>query len=463
MKDVKTKKNTDKLLILLKNPKVLALLFLFIILAIKLAIINYPAPEKPPSECISNFDGCGFVFDEAHYIPAVRKLLMGEASNNEHPPLSKFLIMLGIKIFGDNPLGWRFFSALSGSISVALLLLISYRLTRKIELALATALIYIGDVMTFNLTSIAMLDAPALMFLLLGVLLILSKRRVLGSISLGLSMLCKTSSAFGVAAIVIVDAFNSALKQEQPRKRIEKGLNTAAFSVIISAVVFISGLAVYDYAYGAFPSPFDHLDFILDYHSSLSYRCVENFAYLYCVHKDNPYSEEGVIIDLPLRWTIPINTFAPSPYYVTEVTIDGYSYKPIAYYGIYSPIWWLTWIILIITAPGALNFFLYMFLSRRLAVDEKRLIDFFLFIWICLNYFVYFPIGYLLHRWVYTFYFIQTVPAIALALPHSLCGDRFGKLILIMIVGVQLWWLFMWFPVKSELHVSILKSLGLPA
>jgi len=93
----------EKVWVSLRDPKTLALILFITVMAIKLSIINYPSPEKPPSECVSNFDGCGFVFDEAHYIPAVRKLMMGEPANNEHPPLSKALMMLGIAIFGDNP------------------------------------------------------------------------------------------------------------------------------------------------------------------------------------------------------------------------------------------------------------------------------------------------------------------------------------------------------------------------
>ncbi len=462
MKIAKTK-SQEKIWRYLKDPRILALILLFFVMALKLSIINYPSPEKPPNECVSNLEGCGFIFDEAHYIPAVRKLLHGEATNNEHPPLSKVLIMLGVMIFGDNPLGWRFFSALSGSICVASLFLISYTFSRKIELALATALIYVGDVMTFNITSIAMLDAPALMFLLLGTLLVLKKRRVIGYIVLGLSTLCKTSSIFGVAAVILIDAVLSALGEGHLSKRLEKGLNSAALTGLIVVAVFISGLSVYDYVYNAFPTPLTHLDFILNYHSSLSYNCYENVALLYCIHKDTPYSKEGIIIDLPLRWTIPINTFAPAPYYVTEVTIDGYSYRPVAYYGIYSPIWWLTWVVLILTAPTALRTLSLFFSKNYRSIGEKNLLDLFVFIWICFNYFVYFPIAYILHRWVYTFYFIQTVPAIALALPQSLWEDRVGRIILIMVISIQLWWLFMWFPVKSELHVSILKSLGLPA
>ncbi|MEM2744302.1 MAG: hypothetical protein QXX97_04330, partial [Nitrososphaerota archaeon] len=65
-----------------------------IFLIFKLMIINTPD---------------SFIFDEAHYIPAVRKMLSGEAANNEHPPLAKALMMYGIMFFGDNPFGWRIF------------------------------------------------------------------------------------------------------------------------------------------------------------------------------------------------------------------------------------------------------------------------------------------------------------------------------------------------------------------
>jgi len=184
-------------------------------------------------------------------------------------------------------------------------------------------------------------------------------------------MLCKTSSIFGIASVILIDAFLRAMRREGLSRRVEKGLDSAALSALIVMAVFLSGLAVYDYAYNAFPSPLAHLDFILNYHSSLSYKCTENVMLLYCIHKDSPYSKEGVVIDLPLRWTIPINTFAPAPYYVTEVSVDGYSYKPIAYYGIYSPIWWLTWAVLIFTAPTALRSLLQLFSRKYGSISEE--------------------------------------------------------------------------------------------
>jgi dolichyl-phosphate-mannose--protein O-mannosyl transferase len=58
-------------------------------------------------------------FDEVHYIPAAKRLLSGLADQNaEHPPLGKFLIATGIRLWGDQPLGWRGMSAVFGALSL---------------------------------------------------------------------------------------------------------------------------------------------------------------------------------------------------------------------------------------------------------------------------------------------------------------------------------------------------------
>lgn len=58
-------------------------------------------------------------FDEIHYLPAARALLdLSRLANPEHPPLGKELIALGIAVFGDRPLGWRFVPALMGAVGL---------------------------------------------------------------------------------------------------------------------------------------------------------------------------------------------------------------------------------------------------------------------------------------------------------------------------------------------------------
>jgi len=58
-------------------------------------------------------------FDEVHYLPAARALIeLSGPANPEHPPLGKELIALGIRLFGDNPLGWRIMPALFGTLGL---------------------------------------------------------------------------------------------------------------------------------------------------------------------------------------------------------------------------------------------------------------------------------------------------------------------------------------------------------
>jgi dolichyl-phosphate-mannose--protein O-mannosyl transferase len=74
----------------------------------------------------------GFVFDEVYYVDGARDYLAYgvEVAKSApefvvHPPVGKWLIALGIKIFGDNEFGWRFMGALLGSIMVILIALIA--------------------------------------------------------------------------------------------------------------------------------------------------------------------------------------------------------------------------------------------------------------------------------------------------------------------------------------------------
>ena len=61
----------------------------------------------------------GPYFDEVHYVPAARELLMLEQFNNrEHPLFGKEMIALGITVLGDNSWGWRIFPSLAGMLAL---------------------------------------------------------------------------------------------------------------------------------------------------------------------------------------------------------------------------------------------------------------------------------------------------------------------------------------------------------
>lgn len=67
------------------------------------------------------------VFDEVYYPEFAQKYLTGREFFDAHPPLGKYLIALGIQLFGYHPWGYRWVSALAG----ALVPIVVYWLVKK--------------------------------------------------------------------------------------------------------------------------------------------------------------------------------------------------------------------------------------------------------------------------------------------------------------------------------------------
>ena len=91
-----------------------------------------------------------------------------------HPPFGKWLIASGMLLFGpDNSAGWRVSTALLGIATVALLMLVAFKLFRSTKLALAAGFLLAMDGMAITMSRTALLDAPLTFFLLLGFLFFL--------------------------------------------------------------------------------------------------------------------------------------------------------------------------------------------------------------------------------------------------------------------------------------------------
>lgn len=144
------------------------------------------------------------VFDEQHYVTEARSILQGgDDLIWEHPPLGKLFIVFGMFLFGDNPVGWRFFSILFGAIGIVLFYLVCRRLDiSKRASFLATFLLAI-DNLSFIQASIAMLDVYSLTFMLLSFWLYLKGRYLLSGVSVGLSALAKLSGVLALPVILL--------------------------------------------------------------------------------------------------------------------------------------------------------------------------------------------------------------------------------------------------------------------
>jgi dolichyl-phosphate-mannose--protein O-mannosyl transferase len=97
------------------------------------------------------------LFDEAYYPPEAHELLTWGHEYNRgytfivHPPLGKWLIAAGEQLFGYNSFGWRFPSAVAGTIAVVVLVRLTRRLTGSTFLGLVAGLVIALDGMSFSL------------------------------------------------------------------------------------------------------------------------------------------------------------------------------------------------------------------------------------------------------------------------------------------------------------------------
>jgi dolichyl-phosphate-mannose-protein mannosyltransferase len=79
------------------------------------------------------------VFDEVYFPVMAQKYLHGESFFDVHPPLGKFIIALGIFLFGDTQLGWRIIPCLVGIGIIALMGYLTWLLFKDKVTALIAA------------------------------------------------------------------------------------------------------------------------------------------------------------------------------------------------------------------------------------------------------------------------------------------------------------------------------------
>lgn len=147
------------------------------------------------------------IFDEIYYVPAARAMLeRAYLLNREHPPLAKELIALGIRLFGDTPVGWRFMSTLAGTATVLAVFAIVQLMTGRLRSALFAGVLTILNFTVLVQARIAMLDTFMTAFLLAGIAAIAWAMRdggwgkwLAGAMLLGAATACKWAAAPYVA------------------------------------------------------------------------------------------------------------------------------------------------------------------------------------------------------------------------------------------------------------------------
>jgi len=213
----------------------------------------------------------GFVFDEYYAADACLYVLGPRPSclttteiSFVHPPLAKWLIGAGIRLFGFNTAGWRVAPLVAGTLSIAVMYLLARRLLRSTLAASLAAGLLTFDFLHFVMSRTAMLDIFVVFFGLAAFLCLvydadrpegpslpsvnlrarLGRRPWLLGAGLmgGAAVACKWSGGYLMAAVALLAFWQHARRTSESQSGVERIISESG--VLLLALVAIPA-AVY--------------------------------------------------------------------------------------------------------------------------------------------------------------------------------------------------------------------------
>jgi dolichyl-phosphate-mannose-protein mannosyltransferase len=365
------------------------------------------------------------IFDEAYYVNAARIILglhvpagdhyagspPGLDPNQEHPPLGKLLIALGMRVFGDNALGWRILPLIFGSLAI----LAMYWLVRSAGggrwLALGAAGLMAADNLSLVHGRIATLDVLVVVFMLAAVALYLHDRPVLAGAVLGLGCCTKLVAPYALLVLALLEAGRVLLRArdpELPRRRVAViRLAPLASCAAATMLVYLGVLYGLDHFFSAYRNPLVHTRAMLDYAAKLT----------------NPQGPEG-IASYPWQWLLdeePINYYTVN----TNVMSGGKliaTHPVVAFQGLINPA------IIVLALPAL---FLAVGAARRHRGDDLSLLTVAWFLGTWLPFAVAAaPLASYGNRITYLYYMVIVLPALYLGVARLLSHPGLPRAVL---------------------------------
>ena len=198
----------------------------------------------------------GFVFDEVYYAQNANSLLHhgvelepkgGAAQFIVHPPVGKWMIAAGIKIFGYHEFGWRISAALVGTASIMMIFYIAQRLFDNYFLSLSAGILMSADGLHLVMSRTALLDIFLMFFTLLAFFFLLRSQHLAAGISLGLAAATKWSGVYYLLAYLAFTLYveyrrNKALEVETPIRNLirEKLLKRMTQYIFVPVFVYFT-------------------------------------------------------------------------------------------------------------------------------------------------------------------------------------------------------------------------------
>ncbi len=314
------------------------------------------------------------IFDESYYVPAAQSIIQGTGTDIiEHPPLGQLLIVSGISLFGDGPLGWRFFSVIFGAVSIVLFYLICRQLKMSRNTSFLATFLFSIESMSFILAGIAMLDVFSLTFMLASFWTYLKGWHVRAGLFIGLAALAKLIGFL----VLLVILLHWLLTNRNNKRQI--------FTIVsVSAASFLLLMPLLDLAvWHKLVNPFERIKVILEYTRDATFAKYAQFPV-------------GTLPTRPWEWLIRLD----SMHNLSYDTIKREWYV-LSYLMISPSVWALI-------IPSML-FMLYKAIKRSSTAI-------FVICWFAGTYLIWIPASLITDRISYIFYFYPTIGAICIGI-----------------------------------------------
>jgi len=374
------------------------------------------------------------IFDEKYYVNAARIIAgispddvyegreLGLDPNTEHPPLAKVLVAGSIRLLGDVPLGWRVPSVVAGTASILLLYGVARRLGANPLMSLVAAALLAFDNLIFVHSRIFTLDIFQLAFMLLGLYCYLGRRPALSGVGFALAALCKIGGLFGLLAVGAYELLMLVRGHQPWRSAMRAAIRRLALVSVAFGLVFLVGLGILDRLWVGYAQPLEHVQRILTYGTALR----------------RPSGPTGVE-SYPWQW---LWNETQMPYLRAERQVvpgeePTQSSLFVLFLGAMNPF-------VLHLLPIGLAFAVYRWWRRGQYSELAALA----IAWFACTYAPFYVATLFGQRIVYLFYFLPTLPAVALAGSAFLVGACLPRIVLWVYLGAVLLGFVAYFPFK---------------
>jgi predicted membrane-bound dolichyl-phosphate-mannose-protein mannosyltransferase len=239
-----------------------AVVLLICMASLGVRLINLDGPcEK---SCAKASDH-SLVFDEVYYVNAARLIdgiavsdskhyggaPTGEDPNAEHPQLGKLMIAGTIRIFGDNPLGWRLPSLILGTLAVAGMYLLVSTVNASRRVAAGSAALLAADNLFLVHGRIATLDILVLAFMIWACLAYLRGLHLTSGVLIGIGSCIKLMAPYLLLVFAVLEVLRRvSIWQKQGAEdapRWYAQLSHLAQSAVCAAAVYLVVLGILDH------------------------------------------------------------------------------------------------------------------------------------------------------------------------------------------------------------------------